>query len=419
MKKHKEWTLLFMLALLSLALQSCFGSSNTNYQSVIKGKNGDVGINTTSPFKGKIYFTLNRNLYVLNGSDPTHPKQLTSGLDVRDPAVSPNGKLIAFDIHYTNYSDLAYMPAAGGTPTIIASGQGIFIPNDSGAISTYHWFSQPAWTPDNEHLIFLGDNQKDYWLNDLSAYDAVGQYAASILDMQIYMVSIQDRLTTQDQIENVPQPVAFSSIGAGGLRDPSYRPGHSDEVIYTSYAYTADSNNTAVNAQLELINDSTIGNTLADDPLEYHPGADDIESNPGIAITPGTSNLSNLEPSFSPDGNTIIYARSLNETTMGLYTMPVPNDDTSTITTSGTQDLAAYNKSNQLLTGEYLSQPIWSPAGTQIAYYSYTNTTFDLWLATMVKNPKTGTYSIKKGSEVQLTQAHGDLDADSRPVWTN
>jgi Tol biopolymer transport system component len=416
MKKHKEWTLLFMLALLSLALQSCFGSSNTNYQGVIKGKNGDVGINTTSPFKGKIYFTLNRNLYVLNGSDPTHPKQLTSGLDVRDPAVSPNGKLIAFDIHYTNYSNLAYMPAAGGTPTIIANGNGTYYTANGYEFNSYHWFAQPAWAPDSEHIIYLGDNQKDYWL-DNDAY--TGSYNSVVLDMQLYMASINDRLTTSDQIA-AAQPVAYAAIGAGGLSDPKYRPGHSNEAIYTSYQYTADSNYININSQLNLVDVNTVENALTiGNIFTYHPGQGGTQSSPSIAITPGTSNLSNLEPSFSPDGNTIAYVRTLNETTMGLYTMPVPNDDTSTITTSGTQDLAAYNKSNQLLTGEYLSQPIWSPDGTQIAYYSYSTTTFDLWLATMVKNPKTGTYSIKKGSAVQLTQAHGDLDADSRPVWTN
>ncbi len=315
MKIQKQWKLLLIIALLSVALQGCLGSPDTTYKSVTSDKNGDVKINTTSLFKGNIYFTLDRNLYVINGKDAVHLKQLTKGLDVRDPAVSPNGKLIAFDIHHNNYSDLAYMPATGGTPTIIASGQGAFLPNDAGATSTYHWFSQPAWAPDNEHLIFLGDNQKDYWLNNGVANNAVGQYDASILDMQLYMASINDRLTTQSQIEFDTQPVAFSSIGAGGLRDPSYRPGHSDEAIYTSYQYTADSNNTDINVQLNLVNVNTIENAiLAGNTLEYHPGEDAVESSPGVAITPGTSNLSNLEPSFSPDGNTIIYVRRINAT---------------------------------------------------------------------------------------------------------
>jgi dipeptidyl aminopeptidase/acylaminoacyl peptidase len=412
MKIQKQWKLVFMLALLSLTLQSCLGSATT-YKSVTTGKNGNVNINTASLFKGKIYFTLNGNLYAIDGSDTAHPKQLTSGLDVRDPSVSPNGKWIAFSIYYQNYSNLAYMPASGGKPTIIANGNGSFSLTSAGATSSYHWFEQPTWASDSETILFLGDNQKAFWAPSL-----VGGYDSFILDLQLFKMSMNDRLDTQDEIANAV-PVAYTAIGAGGLRDPSYRPGHNDEVIYTSYSYTASSNFTDVNAQLNLIDDTVINNSLAINPYEYHPEVYGTAANPSVAITPGTSNLSNLEPSFSPDGNTIAYVRTLNETTMGLYTMPVPTDDTSTITTSGTQDLADYNKSSQLLTGEYLSQPVWSPDGTQIAYYSYTNTTFDLWIATVVKNPKTGAYSIKKGSNTQLTQANGSLDANSRPFWTS
>ena len=118
---------MLIIALLSVALQGCLSSPSTTYKSVTSDKNGDVKINTASLFTGNIYFTLDRNLYVINGNDVAHPKQLTKGLDVRDPAISPNGKLIAFDIHHANYSDLAYMPATGGAPTIIASGQGVFL----------------------------------------------------------------------------------------------------------------------------------------------------------------------------------------------------------------------------------------------------------------------------------------------------
>lgn len=412
MKIQTQSKLLLLLALLSLTLQSCLGSADTTYTSVTTGKNGEVKINTTSLFKGKIYFTLDRNLYAIDGKDITHPKQLTSGLDVRDPSVSPNGKWIAFAIYHNNYSDLAYMPASGGKPTIIADGNGSFTTTTSGATSTYHWFEQPTWNSDNQTILFLGDNQKAFWSPDL-----VGGYNSFILDLQLFKMSMNDRLDTQDKIANAV-PVAYTAIGAGGLRDPSYRPGHKDEVIYTSYAYTADSNFTDVNVQLNLIDDTIIENSLATNPNEYHPEVYGAVANPSVAITPGTSNLSNLEPSFSSDGNTIVYTRRESATSMSLYTMPVVNDVTSDPTNNVSKGLSDYSKSSKMLTGQYLSQPVWSPDGTQIAYYSYTNTTFDLWLATVVKDPKTGAYSIKKGSSTQLTQANGSLDADSRPFWT-
>jgi Tol biopolymer transport system component len=412
MKRQKQWKLLLIFALLSMTLQSCLSDTDTIYKSVTKGKNGDVKINSTSLFKGKIYFTLDRNLYVIDGKDTTHPKQLTSGIDVRDPSVSPNGKWIVFAIYYNNYSDLAYIPASGGKPTIIADGNGSFTTTASGATSSYHWFEQPTWNADNQTILFLGDNQKAFWSPDL-----VGGYNSFILDLQLFKMSMNDRLDTQDQIANAV-PVAYTAIGAGGLRDPSYRPGHQDEVIYTSYAYTADSNFTDVNVQLNLIDDTIIENSLATNPNEYHPEVYGAVANPSVAITPGTSNLANLEPSFSPDGNTIIYTRRESATSMSLYTMPVVNDVTSDPTDNISKGLSDYSKSSKLLSGQYLSQPVWSPDGTQIAYYSYTGTTFDLWLATVVKDAKTGAYSIKADSTTQLTQANGSLDADSRPFWT-
>lgn len=416
--------------LLALSLQGCaglgdLGGTNTNYHSVTKGKNGDVKINVEQAlFKGKIYFTLDRNLYVLNGKDKEHPQQLTKGIDARDPAVSPNGKWIAFIIRYPNYSDLAYIPATGGKPTIIMSGYGSYSPGPSEfPVSSHHWFSQPAWDADNEHLIVLGDNQKQYWLNN---EEYTGKYDSPVLDMQIYRVSMRDRLSTQAQIEAV-QPVAYAAIGAGGLQDPSYRPGHKDQALYTSYTYmTSDNGDNQVVAQLNMVNVDTIANTLAANPFLYHPGQGDAESSPGVAITPEKDNLANLQPSFSPDGKSIIYVRREDATHMSLYTMPVvdgitsdPNnpafDPKSAANTK--QALSGYGKSIKLLTDQYVSHPLWSPDGTQIAYYNYSDTTFDLTLANIVKDSKTGTYSIAKDSQIQLTQANGSLDADSHPVW--
>src|SRR5690242_4096832 len=100
-------------------------------------------------------------------------------MDVRDPAVSPNGKLIAVIIHHKDYSDLAYMPVSGGKPTIIATGRGQFIPINDSVRSTYHWFAQPSWDSDNEHIYFLGDNQKRYWS------DTIAHYNTEILDLQV------------------------------------------------------------------------------------------------------------------------------------------------------------------------------------------------------------------------------------------
>ena len=81
--------------------------------------------------------------------------------------------------------------------------------------------------------------------------------------------------------------------------------------------------------------------------------------------------------------------------------------------------LIPYNtKSNKLLTDRYVSEPVWSPDGKQLLYYGFNNNTFDLYLVTLTKDAQTGLYSVKADSQVQLTQASGLLDGDSRAVWT-
>jgi len=62
-----------------------------------------------------------------------------------------------------------------------------------------------------------------------------------------------------------------------------------------------------------------------------------------------------------------------------------------------------------------VSQTVWSSDGKQISYISYNNSEFDLWLANVNFNAKTGAYSLQ-GNPVQLTT--GGIDGNSRAFWT-
>src|SRR5271166_2344879 len=116
MKKYKTSYLWLLFAVLTFGLQSCQGiggnDTSSNFNTVATTSKGDqIGINNDSTvvFKGKIYFTLDHDLYVLDGTKTLH--QLTKNVAVYDPAVSPDGKWIAFIARYQNWSDLVMMPA--------------------------------------------------------------------------------------------------------------------------------------------------------------------------------------------------------------------------------------------------------------------------------------------------------------------
>ena len=415
MKRHIPWRTFVLLVLLALSVQGCLGiggnSTNSNFTQVTTNKGQSLKVNTSDQalFKGKIYFTQNRNILVLDGS--RHITQLTSGTDIRDPAVSPDGKWIAFTARYDNFANLDYMSINGGTIYKLLTGAGVFKPNPGFApISTHNWFGQPAWAPNSQSLIFLGDLQKLYdWANHSLGTDFD---QSPFLDMQIFSIPLHNP-PSKIYVEN-NNAVAYASYGDGGDRDPSYRPGHPYQIIYTHYTY--DSSRTRQVIQL-FMEDPTM---IAKHPGTYHPGDPGQEYSPGIAITPAStssSDIENFEPAFAPDGNGIAYIRRIDTTHMALYVMPTPPDNiTNDPNNPAVQKTAlqAYTKSSLILEQQFISQPVWSPNGKQIAYLSYNNETFDLWLANVSRDARTGAYKLS-GSPVQLTD--GGIDGDSRPFW--
>jgi Tol biopolymer transport system component len=394
MKRYTPWGTLLLLLSLALSLQGCLGiGDNTqNGNNITTNSNGNKVNIAQNLFKGKIYFTIDHNLWVTDGKNNT--REIMSGGNIYDPAVSPDGKWIAVSVLYKDSSDIAFMPVSGGTRRNLLSGSGHYY-NDGGFIkSSYHWFAQPAWSPDSTHLLFLSDNEKEDW------YFATG-INAPLLDLQVFSISFINPSAK-------PQDVAYASFGDGGDRDPSYRPGHPSEIMYTHYAY-----DTATRTQQVIQIFLEDPNAIANHPGVYHPGLPRYD--PGIAITDPKDQ--NLQPAFSSDGNAIVYVRRESPTQMGLYIMPVPEGVTANPNDPKVeqQALVPYKKSSHILSGQYVSQPVWSPDGKQIAYISYNNSEFDLWLANVTYNAKTGAYSLQ-GNPVQLTT--GGIDGNSRAFWT-
>jgi Tol biopolymer transport system component len=407
MKKYRFLYTACSLFLLSLSLQSClgFGSSTTNsgdFKSV--GTNGStIGINATDQaiFKGKIYFTLNHNLYVLDGTRVPH--QLTRNLMVTDPVVSPDGKWIAFSTRYPNYSDIVYMSVNGGPIHTVITGKGEFYAANGDGTNNYYWCAQPTWSPDSKNLLFLSDLQKQFYWRSLGGV-FINSYFS---DLQIFTLPIGQPMLFAKDVSATVQAVAYASYGDGGDRDPMYRPHHNDQIAFTHYKYDQSGTQQIIQIFLED------PNAIANNPGIYSPIGD-----PAVPLTPANTNQQSMEPAFSPDGNSIAYIQRQNSTSMGLYIMPVANNVTQNPNNPTVENAALqpFKKSVNILSRQYLSQPIWSPGSKQIAYLSYSNNIFDLWLAN-VGLTKAGKYTLV-GSPVQLTSANGQLDGDSRPFWS-
>jgi Tol biopolymer transport system component len=412
----QPWQLLFLVAVLSISLQGCLGIGDNNpfQDKNTDQKGGTIKVNTSdqAQWKGKIYFTLNRNLYVLDGKTD-NLTQVTSNIDVRDPAVSPDGKWIAFVNRSKDYADLDYISTNTADKTVhtIVTGNGQYVPGGDGA-NNYYWFAQPAWSADSTHLLFLSDLQKGFIWKSLGHPFDQGLF----LDLQVFSLPMNVSLTATEAIQQA-QDIGYASYGDGGNRDPSYRPGHPEQVIYTTFHYDTTGTHQIVQINIE---DTTF---MINQPYHWTPNL-----TPAVALTPASNDLVNFEPSFSPDGNTIAYVRREDQSHMSIYTMPVAenvaNDPTNPDFDPNSQAnmdkaLVPYNTaSSKLVTDTYVSEPIWSPDGKQLLYYGFTNNTFDIYLVTLNKNTKTGAYSIKPNSQIQLTQTNGQLDADSRAVWT-
>src|SRR5260370_5712846 len=141
-------------------------------------------------------------------------------MDGGDPAVSPDGKWLAFIQRSKKYSDLMYMSTNPLDHTIhtVVTGNGQYIPQGNGE-NSYYWFAQPAWSADSSHLLFLSDLQKNFYWKSLG-----GTYAnAYFLDMQVFSLPINVYLTAQHAIAQAQQ-IVYTIFGDGGERALNYRP---------------------------------------------------------------------------------------------------------------------------------------------------------------------------------------------------
>lgn len=157
---------------------------------------------------------------------------------------------------------------------------------------------------------------------------------------------------------------------------------------------------------------------------------------------PQNSPLGHQDPAWSPNGRYLLFVKNARDGSRGEpvlmrydtttgdaksltgpgYTSPAWSPDgrfvAATRTTSFGTDVVILDavRGTELLrvtNDERSFNPVWSPAGDSIAYFSIDGGVTDLWSATLVSTSGTPTLD---GEALQLTIAAG-LDASSRPGW--
>jgi hypothetical protein len=411
-KKLLAWCLLLILA--SVALQSCgddFGTPNN-------GNNNGVTVNNKdeAKFKGKIYFTIDYNLYSLDGSH--NLVQLTHDMEVHDPAVSPDGKNVAFIVRYKYHSDLVYRSTDPNNSAVhtVVTGAGKYTPEVGDGENNYFWFSQPAWSADGKNLLFLSDLQKNYYWCCGKLASAL--YDSNFLDLQVFSLPASaENLTGKDALKQVTA-MGYANWGTGGNRDPSYRPGHDNQIVYTHYDYHYEGSNASDLVQIFIVD----GQNMIDYENLYKPA----DGDPALPLTPDDPKERPAQPAFAPDGNTLAFVKTnINSMERTLNLMKLPSDEVIADKTARyqksdeilNQGLVGYKNAKELLKGDYLSSPTWSADGTQMIYYAYKDDGFEIWLVNLQTDAQSGGYSIK-GEPVQLTKtSNGHINTESRPVW--
>src|SRR5262249_13734431 len=113
-----RWLSILCLSLV-LLISACGGDDPTNFNSHQTQGSGNIGVNNTQ-FTGNILFAKAGNLFILHGTDASLT-QLTHGGTALQPAISPDGKTIVFQVRKpgNDYSDIATMPSGGGATTLL------------------------------------------------------------------------------------------------------------------------------------------------------------------------------------------------------------------------------------------------------------------------------------------------------------
>lgn len=305
-----------------------------------------------------IYFVKANSLWKITG---TNIKQVTSGKNIYQASVSPDGANLVYSNKDGNESDLYLLNLNKNVERKLTN-------NKSNKLYDNLWAFDPIFSPDGSNLLYITDKSK---------------YKSGIDDLSIYGYSLNTNQTIQ---------YTQGNNYTGGDQDPSYYPLDENYFIYNKYIY--DSTLPQPYTQLFMLNTKT---------------------KQSYSITPDNSGV--IQATFSPDGKYIAYIKrdDPDGKYLNLYIMPFNLNNTDSIDNSGF--INDYN--NSILINKGLNaMPSFSPDGKSLAFANSINGNFELAVSELTFNKdKKGNITISPSDLHYLTNDF-DVSAISRISWT-
>ena len=298
---------------------------------------------------GRLYATKGRALYRFSG---THLRRLLPGIRVKDPAVDTDGAQLAFAQLQDQSSTIGVSDTSGHNLQTITPAAG-----PEGAL----WAFAPRYSDDGQRIVYLTDR---------------GKHESNPQNLQPNDLGVWSYDATTGKSRRLVVPVPYT----GGDSDPAFRPGAGDQLLYTTYLYGG--------APLQPVARLTW--------MSLRTGARAYLSPDGARY---------FEPAFSPDGRFVAFIRAASGSD-DLYVMALAPSFSREPQPDPTE--AAL-----LLQSGIVSQPVWAPDGSAIAFLMLVKGSFDLFIVPIATDG-----AIHATGPAQPITHGSFLDADSRLAWS-